>query len=637
MLRIFSRTALAIALLLVALLPTSAIVAQDTAPLLDRLPADYDAAILVPDLAALDTGLAAIESAAGLGLGELQDAMGRFKRELGLMQGLDDTGPLAIVLIEAGEQPIAVMLLPTTDYDALAASLQAEPGDLINVTLPGGDTGVLRKMDGYAILGPNRRVVQAYTPARSADTFAQRVGQHGRRIATQSQLVLVANTNAMDRDTFTAQMSYFANLGLTHADNILAVDLEPTQFMPMMTNLAHLLAKGTDAVVVGIDFGTQGMTYAEAYKLNDDETLNELFPGQGEGTNPTNTLAKLPDDPIVFAIAGDPSSVGSAQWADHMGGFVGLDAGHALGTAKPQLQALFAQADGLATAYYALPNPSAIAERWMNTITVFEVQDAADFAIALEEAVLSLNDAELPVGGGESITFTTTYKPEDRRLGGVRYDTFTFKAHIPESLRTTPMMIAAAALGEIGFTGQAAVIEGHVVVTTFDDFSTITRAIETVEAGNGLGTAGPLRTLRDHHLPSTASLIGALDLQGVADTLGPLLSSVGTGQPITVPPNTQPIGFAIQASDDEALVQLFIPASALLAMLEESFEPHLQENNSDNANDAGRDNGPGLLGPGRQTQPGRPNSPRNPGTRPGRTPGRDPGRAPGLTPGRNPR
>ncbi|MEM9414001.1 MAG: hypothetical protein AAGA29_00805 [Planctomycetota bacterium] len=611
---------------------------QEEAGLLDRLPASYDAALLVPDLAALDTGLAAFESAAGLGLGELEDAVGRFKREMGMAHGLDATGPFAIVIIEGGDRPIAVMLLPVEDYDTLATSLGSAPDPIANVTLPSGEAGVLRAMEGYAVLGANRQVVQAYTPAGDADTLETRLGQAAAQAATQSQIAIIINTDNMDADDATAQMTYFATLALRYADDVLAVDLEPTQFLPLITNISTLLANGTDAVVAGIDFSAQGIHYTEAYKLGSDPAMQEIFPGgvaeADNSDSPAATLAKLPDEPVVFALAGDPSRVGLADWADRLGGLIGLDARHALGTAKPQLQELLSQADSMATAYYAITNPAEINSRWMNTITVFEVQDEAAFAESLETAVLSLNDAELPVGGDEPITFTTTYKPEDRLLGGVRFDTFTFKAHIPESLRTTPMMLVAAALGEIGFTGQAAVIDGHVLVTTFDDLSTITNAIDTLNNANGLGNAGPLRDLRANHLPNNPPMLGMLDLGGIADTMSPIYSVVGSTPRLQLDANTQPIGFAITTAPGEAAVQLFIPASAITAMLEHDFEPHLQDNNAGRNSNPGRNAQPGD--PGR-SEPGRTPPGRNPGTRPGRDrdrPGSEPGRRPGRDPGR---
>ncbi|XAM00932.1 hypothetical protein OT109_06005 [Phycisphaeraceae bacterium D3-23] len=626
------------ALLLCAARPAAA---QNEVSLLDRLPASYDAALLVPDLAALDTGLAAFESGAGLGLGELQDAVGRFKRELGMVHGLDASGPFAIVIIEGGDRPIAVMLLPVADFDTLATSLGSAPADIVDVTLPSGESGVLRAMEGYAVLGANRQVVQAYTAAHDADALDARIGEHAAQTAAQSQVSLIVNTGVMDAGDAAAQMTYFATLALRYADDVLAVDLEPTQFLPLITNISTLLANGTEAVVAGIDFSALGMQYTEAYKLNDHAGMLSLFPGSGTdaeaGPDPAHTLAKLLDDPVVFALAGDPSRVGLADWADRLGGLFGLDARHALGTAKPQFQELFAQADGVATAYYALTNTADLSSRWMNTVTVFEVADEDLFAESLEAAVLSLNDAEVPVGGDESITFTTTYEDEDRLLGGVRFDTFTFKAHIPESLRTSPMMLVAAALGEVGFTGQAAVIDGHVLVTTFDDLSTMTRALETLESANGLGTAGPLHNLRTGHLPANPALLGTLNLNGVANTMSPIFSAVANTQPIQLDAGTQPIGIAITTADGEAVVQLFVPASAVTAMLEHDFEPHFQDNNANNGGRNTNPGGPGQLGPGRQTQPGRPS---NPGTRPGRDPGRpglEPGRNPGRGPGRSPR
>lgn len=628
-------TALALLAVTACLWHRSAL-AQDADTLLQRLPDTYDAAVLVPNLAALDTGLASFESAAGLGLGELQDTVGRFKRELGLMRGLDETGPMAVVVIEAGPSPLAVMLLPVSDYDALAWSLGAEPGDVVNVTLPSGASGVLRKMDGYAVLGGNQQVVLAYSAAGDAAGFTERFGEDGAAAVSGSHLAVAVHTGAMDGDVATAQLTALAAMALGHADNVLAPDLGPAKRLRYLSSVSQLLASGADGLVAGFTFSAEGMGYTEAYRLTDSSALAGMFPGRADDAviNPEAVLAKLPDDPIVLAVAGDPTAVNLAALADRFGGFfvqLGLDPQHALGGARAPLESLLAQADAIAMAYYAQPDPAQAASRWMNTITVFQVQDERVFAEALETAVLALNDAQVPAGGDEPITFTTSYEPEDRLLGGVRYDTFKVQVHIPQSLRGKPMMLALAGLGEIGFVGQAAVIDGHVVVTTFDEFNTITRAIETVQSGNGLG-GGAAQAVANNRTPAA---VGYLDLGGIADTLAPFLAIAGNPAAVSVDAGVGPITFAITTQPGQAGLHLFFPAAAMNALARESFEPRFA---GDGTQNNGRDADPGSSNPGRQTQPVRPGNDRGPTTRPGRErPGVQPGRPPSRTPGRAPR
>ena len=612
--------------------------AQDTPTVVDWLPASFDSAILVPDLGALDGGLAAFESATDLGADDLRDAVGRFQREMGLMHGVDTRGGMAVVVIEAGPRPIAVLLVAVNDYDALAESLGAEPGDLVDVTLPGGSRGVMRKMDGYAVLGGNRQVVQAYTPANGGATLAERVGPMAARVIAESQFSYLANTARADADALTAEFTSQALQMMALIDPLIAYDLAPAERLPAISALSQMIVTGTDAAVLGASFDATGIHYTEAYKLKAGGTMSGMFPGGAAESDAMALLAKLPDDPAVFTVAGDPQAVGLAELADRLGGMLGLDAQHALGSAKPILESLYAQADGVATAYYALPNAGQVASRWMNTATVFETQDPEQFAQALESAVLALADAQVPVNGGDPITFETTYDAEDRLLGGVRYDTFTVKMHLPESMQTEPKMRALAILGEIGFIGQAAVIDGHVVVTTFDDLSVITRVIETAQNGNGMGRGGALNDGLASAMADGASMVGTLDLRGIADTLSPFLSVLGQADAVQVDAATRPIAYALSTGEGEASVRLFIPSSAVAAMIDEDFDPFVQADNTET--DTGRDRGidgpgarPGLGNPG--TQPGRTPPGRGPGVRPGRDPGRStPGRS---TPGRSPR
>jgi hypothetical protein len=610
--------------------------AQDAPAVVDWLPASFDSAILVPDLGALDGGLAAFESATDLGADDLRDAVGRFQRELGLMHGVDTRGGMAIVAIEAGPRPIAVLLIAVSDHEALAQSLGTEPGDLVAINLPGGSSGYMRKMDGYAVLGGSRQVVQAYTPAGDGAALAERIGPMAARVITESQFSYLANTGRADADAITAEFTAQALQMMALIDPLIAYDLAPAERLPAISALSGLVVSGTDTAVLGASFDATGIHYAEAYKLKPGGAMAGMFPGGAAEADALALLAKLPDDPAVFAVAGDPQAVGLAELADRLGGLLGLDARHALGSVKPVLETLYAQADGVATAYYTLPNAGQVASRWMNTATVFETGDAEQFAEALEAAVLALADATIPVAGSdEAVTFETTYDAEDRLLGGVRYDTFTVKMHLPEAMQTDPKMRALAILGEIGFIGQAAVIDGHVVVTTFDDLSVITRVIETVQSGNGMGRAGAMHEGLAAAMSDGASMVGTLDLRGIADSLSPLLSVLGRADAVQVDPGTRPIAYAIATGENEASVRLFVPSSAVTAMIDEDFDPFVQADNT------GTDPGPGpgreLGQPGRGTpgtQPGRTPPGRNPGVRPGRDPGSRPGRS---SPGRSPR
>lgn len=616
--------------------------ASDLPAVLGQLPANYASAIVVPHLGALDAGLAAFESASVLELGELQDVVGRFKREMGVARGVDDGGSMAVVVIEPGDRPIVVMLLPVSDAEALAASLGAEPdaaGGVVDVTLPSGEAGALRLLDGYAVLGAQRQVVEAYVPADDADAFVERFGTMGAAALAESQLCFAFDPTLMDPDGLGAELTSYALAVLQHADALLAYDIAPREMLPMLGSMSQMVARGTDAAVVAFDFSAQGVGYQEAYRLNGETALADLVPGamandlggDAEATDAADTLAKLPDGSAVFAIAGNPAAVGFVEMFDRFGGLLGLDPRHALGSAKPALQGLLAQADHAATAYYELASANQATSRWMNTVSVFETQDPAAFAASFEAAVLSLNDAQLPVAGSDTpITFSTTYEAEDRLLGGVRFDTFTLKIDVPEDLRDDPTMLALAALGQIGFIGQAAVVDGHVVVTTFDDLETMDRALAAITSAGGLGTAAEFPSFAG----AQRSAVGYVDLRALAQTLAPFYAIAGDTDPAQADPDTAPVAFAIAADDGQAAFKLFLPTSAINALAVEDFEPNLRtQDNANGNNPGGFDNGPGTLGPGNPRT-----TPRNtPRTNPGRAPGREPlgpGRAPGRTPGR---
>lgn len=619
---------LSLALLLAASPRASA---QELPPVTTMLPAQFEAAVIVPDLSALSDKAGAFEQASGLGLGDLQDALGMFKRDLGLIDGIDDGGSMMVVVTELNES--ALMILPVSDYAALASALGAEDAEVAAVTLPGGYTGAMKQVEGYAVLGPDAVEVGAYAPGDAdAATLAAAMGTEPAQVVASSQMSILVSNAATDRAALASQIALYGVLAVKHADRMIAYELDAAQWSPLISSFSQMAARSADVMAVGFDFSDEGMSYTEAYTLNSEAGLPNLFPGRG-GADTTAALAMLPQGDTVAAYAADPAGVDIAALADRMGPLFGLDDRHALGEALPGLQALIGQADTVAGAYYVLPDDGSVPiNRWLNTITVFAVQDSAGFADALEAQLTSLNDTELAVPGGESITFTASYKADDRRIDNTRVDTFTLQAVVPPSMVDTPIMKAVGGLAGIGVHGQVAVADGRVIVATFDDSSTLLGMLRQTPSSHGLGTNDALASVREAHLPEGMSMQAYLSLDGVAGTINPFLSMMDASVGIELDQSAGPIAVGVRSSGDQLMLRVFIPSQAVAVLASEDFVVVADAQQAD-PNDP-RGNGRGE--PGRPSfGPGGPGLGPGPSTRPGRTPGTRPGRdTPSRTPGR---
>jgi len=634
------RPLFALVLFLLAALPAANAFGQDLPEVTALLPDDFQAAVIVPDLSALSDQAGAFESASGLNLGDLQDALGIFKRDLGIVDGIDDSGAMMVVITDLAGG--ALMILPIGDYEALAASLGGTPDDLTDITLPNGYTGAMRKLEGYAVLGADTQAVNAYTPATNPAALSELLSDDVREVVATSPLSIVVNNAGADRDALAAQLGLFGLLGMKHIDQLIAFDLDVVGWAPQISSMSQMAARSADVMAIGIDFSEAGMSYTEAYQLNGQPGLPSLFPGLGEADT-TQALATLPQGSVVAAFAADTKSVDVAALADRLGPAIGLDGQHALGPFLPQIQELLQQADTVASAYYELHAYSSMpTDRWMNTITVFEVEDAEAFAASLEALINDMGDTDLPVPNDDTISFTTNYRANDQRLEDTRIDRFVIQATLPDSMTDTPMTKALGGLASIGVTGHVAVAEGRVIVMTFDDPATLLGMIKRTVSTQGLGASDALDTMRESHLPTSPSMQAYLSLDAIAGTVNPFLSMMDAETPMLESAATGPIALGISATGDTLITRIFIPTSAMAVLAHADFEINPKPQVVDESAQPGRgfEGGPGLGPVPGRTNPGtrpstRPNT--RPSTQPGRTPGRTPGREPGRgEPGRTP-
>ena len=108
---------------------------------LDLAAPDADAIVVVPNLSGLSRGLAALQQALGLPLPQMDDALGAFKRQMGMVEGLNDNGAMLLVTqdlvsaltTEPPRLPSVVLIMPTANYAAFVGGLggdgdEAGPG-----------------------------------------------------------------------------------------------------------------------------------------------------------------------------------------------------------------------------------------------------------------------------------------------------------------------------------------------------------------------------------------------------------------------------------------------------------------------------------------------------------------------------
>ena len=559
---------------------------QDIPPVVSAMPETFEAAIIVPNLANLSDQLANFESATGLGIGELQDALGMFQRELGLINGMKRDGSMMVVIGgaadgDANAGPSAVMLLPVTDYAAFVAALGGDAAQATAaMTLPGGTSGFCRALDQFAVLGGDRAAVEAVAVGQGLNHLTTLVGQSGLQTVGTSQLSIVINPVTFGPDALAQRLPIVIGQVLTVIDSYLAVDLAPQPWMPLIQAWSKQAAAGTTGMVVGMSFSGEGLAYHEAAMLKQDTELAAGFAGPGQADT-SALLMQLPDKPIVFAAAGDPQAVSLAALVDQLGGIIGLSPEGALGEVKPMLDEMLKPASGCAFALYAVP-PGKIQSHWFNSATILKTDDPAAQRAAFKQFITKLNGATLPLENGESVTLVALYRENERQINGVQVDTFNVRMMVPASVQTDPLTQVIALLAGGGFTGQVVSGPNQIIVTTVDDTTMTAELIEKAANPNGLGNAGPLADLRLKHLPPQPTVQAYLNFSGIAESLNPFLQLMGNASPFAVPNNLPPVAMGMTSDGQGVRSVTFIPTETIKLLATESFDLSPDEQDPNN-------------------------------------------------------
>lgn len=571
--RLIQTLAAPFALLLVLVGPARG---QDIPTVVAALPDSFEAAIIVPSMTNLSDQLANFESSTGLGIAELQDALGMFQRELGLINGLKRDGSMMVVIggkadSDATAGASAIMLLPVTDYAAFVASLGGDPAQATaSVTLPGGASGYCRSLDQFAVLGGDQQAVDAVAVGQGLEQLTALVGNSGVQSIGQSQISIVVNPETFGPDSLAQRLPTVIAQVMTTMDGYLAVDLAPEPWMPLLQAWSKQAAAGTTGMVVGVSFSADGLTYSEAAVLKADSELASDFTGPGQ-VDTSALLKELPDKPIVFAASGDPKAVSIAALIDQLGGIIGLAPEHSLGDVKPMLDEMLAPATGCAFALYAVP-PGKIQSHWFNSATVLKTADPAAQRAAFKQFITKLNGATLPLENGEAVTLVAMYRENERQIDGVQVDTFTIRMAIPQSVQTDPLTQVIALLAGGGFTGQVVSGPSQVIITTVDDTTLTADLIQKAATPNGLGDQGQLATIRDQHLPGQLTVQSYLNFSGIAESLNPFLQLMGNATPFAVPTDLPPVAMGLTSDGKTVQSVTFIPAATIRLLATEGFD-----------------------------------------------------------------
>ena len=629
----FSTAALLAASLLAApLLPAAGADAQGLvaeAPpletLFDAAPAGAEVVWAVPSLRGFSDRIANFAANTGLDrhAPELLDALDAFKQEMDLHEGIDDEGPLLVALSGLGTAlgaqldddpnnddivPMAVMLVPVSDYAAFITSLGGDPEADIADVLINHEEGFARHINGYAAIAPTLEAAEAYAPGDAGDEMVDATGELAADYFSQGQLLMYVDVKAL-----APSLKPAIARAVDEIQNEMGHGNDPMErALPALMNgyatLANGLIDGTDTFVYAIDLAEAGLSITLGGQLIEGSTFAGMFkpanlvnddaPADNAADAPAdedaNLLRRLPDQAHLFAAGVDLTRFDLDAFlaaTQELAANLGQMANEEDNLPIKQIVALYTDmlnvapdATAMASVMYA-PEPAAMmGGGFFNQLSVTATPDAQGTLKRQKEVMAKLNDLVIPMSAdddeaGEALSFETTYTEKALEIDGTQVDQYQVKTVFPPSL-VKEMGPAGMVMGGSGTGGYLAATKNHVLVTTVTDPQLVTRGLKALDAEDGLGSDITLTQLRDTHLPADPSVEAYVSVSGIANTVNPFLMMFAPGgEQVNVPADLPPVGLGGSSDGDSVVLRLFMPADVFKFGVDtfEQFAPEEQD------------------------------------------------------------
>lgn len=536
---------------------------------LDRVPTDALAVVVAPSVERLDKNigslLAAIEMPAVASPAQLLSVVG-------LSRGINMTRAVALAIMPGdlqGEVPPALLLLPVSDYAAIAQSLGADTSGALAQGNAAGEVIFIKKIPGdYAAVSPLRSILERYTgDAGLLNAHRDALGATGVSVVEQGDAALIANIpalaplltpaleNARNQLKMLTALSPAGGPGANFDNN------------PLELALTNFLRDGRTGVL-SLRASGMGLTATLAANFKPDSELASFF---SAGGNSTELLTKLPDQPFLLAYAIDASAPTAQtllanaetlraqnpiQQQVQMPGLqaVRQDLSGQTGVIYPNPAGLIGGVLARGVYYFASPNPDAVISGYRSAITALNGQSTA------------------------GLSYSGAFNLDSTTVGGAKVSAYSVRVQpAPGSRAASPMaMIYGPANGPSGFVGKVA---GGAVVTTQPDQRLMETALNAATGkGNPLAANRVLRQVQSNLAPNRI-FEAYLSPKPILDQITPLLGMMGRPlDPNAIPSELPPIGASVSAADSSMRFDLFVPApviktGAALAEIVQGFLP----------------------------------------------------------------
>lgn len=548
---------------------TPATPAAQTGDVLDAAPADASMVLVITKLSDLSRKITLTNESLGLGIEQLDDPMLRFRQALGIIKGLDEEGAMLVVLTTAqnGKPGGTLVLVPVNDYAGFIASFKGDGGKPVTpIVIGDGSTGFAKKVGGFAVMGPDQAVVEAYRPAGKGADLAATAGKRGAPTIASSAVSLYINPadNGPAIQAWVKSMIALAkSMQPTVANKPDAIKaIENMIDSSIDAGLAAMLRDAT-GVILGIDIDNRNAYLTLAAQFKPGSPSAAIFPGGGEAVEQMN---RLPNETYIFTAATTPGFA-LGKLLENLAAVIPAENPVLAPDTVRKTAAILAKSKSVAQAYYPSRDNN-VGGNLIPSIITAETSDPRGIAEATKDLVTSLGGGEgapPPKPGEMKIAVAGEYLPAAMQLEGVAADQFTIKYSVPAQLMNALGPSASSiyiAVGSGVFSGYVAQVEKQVVFTTSaKETHLLVGGINASKQTSGLGSNPTIAKSRADLTPKPTAE-AYLNFVGIFAAVNSYHTILG--EPIIpVPNDLNPVAAGITANAGSAQARVVVPISVI--------------------------------------------------------------------------
>lgn len=557
-----------IALAAIALAPGSASALPDA---LGLVPRNAEMVVLVTNPAAFSGKIAQLKEALGLPAPFMDDVLGLFKDQTGMLQGVDDNRPMLLVIqglssfvaSNGDTEPLPTILVPVRDYAAFVGNYSGDAAAPVTaLDMPHGSDGYAKRLGQYAAMSPEEEIVQAYTPSGAVAAIAERIGKEGAGCMDRSDLVVYVDLEALGPvvapklDELVGQMSKGPAGAMPGMEEIWAG----------YANLAKGFLTQGSTLLIGLDLAPEGMGLSKVVRFRPDSTWAEAMQG-GRGAA-QQQLGRLPDQSFIVAGAFDFRFLPIERIYGTFFSMMPESIRGSYEKIREQIEPMFEEMQGGAMMLRPPPPDAMMGGGLINALYAYDVKDADRFMGVVKEYFTGLNGFAVPImapgmtaGEGEELpamTYSTSITENALTVAGVPVNQFTMSVSMPPEMMQQMGPAAGFMSMLTNYQGYMAATGSTFVMTTVADPELIGQALRAAASSNGLGSGGAIAAIRDRALPPGSIAEFYLSLGGIAEAANGFLGMMGQ-PPIEVPSGLPPVASGVSLAAGEISYRLYVP------------------------------------------------------------------------------